>query len=299
MKRIILVFIGLIIVGCIFPMTRNLSGVIQSYDDFTLIGNVRVNDTTSIGKLQAGDTALFVEFGADTCYVAEYQRGNERYKVEGVSFSRQKGALGAYFISDFPGAQSVELEYYVRKGENVIQFVKGLHFVSVITSRGGNLSGAYELARILSKSIRGAAIKPDIYSVLPQFDKIEQSEYYFMGAEAFQLRFSSELSKVLHIDESQEGFAARYTVDKGEVDLLKIRYAGREQSLEIVNSYLKSRSNRPIILPRVSLQFYTIVETDRSETYIAEYSEWLLLMIGRTPSVKAKSLFEYILRSGE
>jgi len=301
MKKIFSFFLVItgIFYGCSYFITQGMHDVIRSFEGFTLIRVVKESDASSFDKLHSGEAGHFLEFGADTCLVAEFKHNREKYIVESVLFLNQKGALGAFVITDIPGSTPVELGYRARKSKEVIQFIKGRYLVTVLPSKSGDIAGAYDLALGLAKRIRGSRIKPDIYEGLPQMNLVERSGFYFMGPKVFRERFSSELAGVLKLENAREGIAAKYRVDKKTVDFIKIRFNSREQSLEAVNSYLKFRSDFPIILPRETLQFYVIVEPDRSEVYVAEYGEWMYIMFGSPYGERGQELFEYILRGGK
>ena len=193
----------------------------------------------------------------------------------------------------------VDVGVRARKSDTVLQFIKGRNIVSVFPSKSGNMSGVWELARGLEKRIRRSAIKPDIYEGLPQTSMVEKSGLYFMGTKVFQERFSYELAEALNMGKAIEGIAAKYQTEDGIVDLIKIRYPDLEHVLESIDSYLKSRSDRPVILPQETLTFYTIVARDRTEVYIAERADWLFIMLGSSPDGKGQEFFEYILRGGK
>jgi len=299
MKKFILPFLALMTAACIFPTTKSLRSVMDTYDDFTLERIIKQSDAEGADRLLSGDVSLFVEFSMDSCLVAEFKHGAETYTVEIVAFPDQKSALGAYSIRDLPDSQPVKLGIQARRNDKAIQVVKGFYIVSVIPRPSGNMSGAVELAEGLVKRIPKGVFKSDIYGVLPQDRLVENSQLYFKGPKAFSERFPSKLAVALNIDKALEGFAGRYDIDGQVVDFLKIRFLGRESTLEATNSYLKTRSDRPILIPRETLPYYTVIESDRSEVYIAEYGEWLLMLTGNSPGEKAKPFFEYILRGGK
>ena len=299
MKIIGILLVLLFYSGCSFFVSRNFRQVIKTYDEFSLQQDIKVNEVASAAKLLSGNASFFIEFGADSCLVAAFARGGERYTVELVTFAQQKGALGAFFTGDVSGFQPVDIGYHARKSTKVIQCIKGHFIVSVFPEMGGSMSGAEELLRGLVKRIRARGIKPDIYEILPHTNCIQGSEFYFMGSKVFQMRFSSRLATTLNIDTILEGVAAHYTVENGVVELLKIRYPDTESTLEALNSYLKSRADRPRLLPREGLNFYTIIEQDKSEVYIAEYADWLYFMSGSTPGGRGQEFYEYVLRGGK
>lgn len=299
MRKFILPFLALLTVTCIFPATLSLRSVMDTYDDFTLERIIKQSGAEGVDRLLSGDVALFVEFSMDSCLVAEFKHGAETYTVEIVSFPDQKSALGAYSIRDLPDSQPVKLGFQARSNDKVVQVVKGFYIVSIIPRPTGNMSGAVELAEGLVKRITKGVFKPDIYSDLPQDKLVENSQLYFKGPKAFSERFPSKLAEALNIDKAREGFAGRYDINGEVVDFLKIRFLGRESTLEVINSYLKTRSDRPILIPRDSLPYHTVIESNRSEVYIAEYGEWLLMLTGNSPGDKAQPFFEYILRGGK
>ncbi len=300
MKKAVAVLIVVIITGCSFTMTRNLRGIMQTYEGFTVSGDVEVFDALSLKQHIPKDYGVFIEFGVDSCLVVQFTRGGERYNAEIYSFLSPKGAMGNYFIMDIPGSQPYELGYYARKSNNTVQFVKGNYIVSVSQLNGATGEGTLELASGFEKRIDGVSIKPDIFLNLPKANIIENSELYFKGPRAFGHRFSSELSNVLDIQYALEGVSAKYTVDKSEVDFIKIKFAGgRRETLGALDSYLKSREDRPILQSQETLTYYTVVEPDKSEVYIAESGDTLCIMLGASLDGEGQDFFEYILRGGK
>ena len=124
MRKTIGVLTAILITGCLFPVAQNLRSIIQSHNNYILTGIVETFDALSLKKHIPIEAPLFVEFGVDSCLVAEFNRGNERYAVETYSFLNPKGALGTYFITDLTGSRSFDLGYHARKNDTAVQFVK-------------------------------------------------------------------------------------------------------------------------------------------------------------------------------
>jgi len=299
MKKIIVALIAVITAGCLFPVSQSLQGIIQTQKDYTLSSIVESYDALNMKKHIPVDAGLFVEFGVDSCLVAEFHRGSERYNVEIYSFLTPVGALGTYFITDLPGSQPVDLGYHARKSITAVQFIKGHYIISVFPSKNGSIDGAFELASGFEKRIEGGAIKPDLFLTLPKSNMIENSELYFTGHRGFETRFSADLGKALNVDYALNGVAAKYVVGNTIVDLIRIRFPGRSETLEGVDSYLKTRGDRPILHSQESLKYNTVIEPDRSEVYIAESGDVLYIMLGAAPDRKGQEFFEYILRGGK
>lgn len=300
MKKVIVVLTFVIIAGCLFPVTQSLRGIIQTYDSYNLSGDIEVFDALSLKQYIPFDAGVFVEFGVDSCLVAEFNRRSERYSTEIYSFLTPKGAMGAYFIKDIPGYQPFKLGYHARKSDTVVQFVKGHYVVSVRQLNRGNIEGAVELASGFAKRIEGGSIKPDIFRTLPKTNIVKNSELYFKGPRAFMHRFSSDLNKALYIQYALDGIAAKYTINQIEVDLIKIKFAGgRRETLEAIDSYLRAREDRPILRSHETLLYNTVIEQDKSEVYIAESGDTLYIMLGAAPDRKGQEFFEYVLRGGK
>jgi len=289
--------------ACGIMMTQSMYDIVRAVDDYSLLGVVKYDSMTGIEKLCSGEVPVFIEFGADSCMVAEYGLEDERYRVEIVSFASRKGALGAYAESDFPGSYPVKLGDGGRRSGETIQFVKGRYVVSVRPLKTGTMTGASNLAGALSGCIETRGVVPDIHAGLPrssvQGKIVERSERFFMGPIVFKKYFGKKLSDVLMIGHIRMGLAAEYETDDGTVKFLKLRYPSVELAKAAVNSYVKSRADRPVILPRQDLQYFTIVERDRRETYIADYAEWVYFMPTAPLGKKCQGLFEYILRGGK
>jgi len=303
MKTSRLLFVFLLTAACGFLMTQSMYDIVRAVGDYSLVRVVKYDSLTGIERLCSGNVPLFMEFGADSCMVAEYGLEDERYKLEIVSFASRKGALGAYAESDLPDSYPVELGDGGRRNDRMIQFVKGRYVVSVQPSKTGTMTGASNLAGALSGRIETRGIAPDIYAGLPrssvQGKIIERSERFFMGPIVFKKYFGKKLSDVLMIENIRMGLAAEYETDDGTVKFLKLRYPAVGPAKAAVNSYVKSRADRPVILPRQDLQYFTIVERNRRESYIADYAEWVYFMPATPVGKKSRGLFEYILRGGK
>ena len=298
MKKVFVTLILVITAGCLFPVSQSLRGIIQTHKEYTLGRVVESFDALSMNKHIPVDAGLFVEFGVDSCLVAEFNRGTERYNVEIYSFLTPRGSVGTYFITDLPGSQPVDLGYHARKSTTAVQFVKGHYIVSVFPSQNGTIEGAFELASGFEKRIEGGSIKPDLFVSLPKTNIVEDSELYFTGRRGFETRFSADLRKALNIEYALNGTAGKYVVGRAIVDLIRIRFPGRSETLEGVDSYLKTRSDRPILHSQETLKYNTVIEPDRSEVYIAESGDVLYIMLGAAPDKKGQEFFEYILRGG-
>ncbi|MFC1560916.1 DUF6599 family protein [Candidatus Latescibacterota bacterium] len=299
MKKVIIVLIAFITTGCLFPVSQNLRGIIQTHKDYTLSNIGESFDALSIKKHIPADAGIFVEFGVDTCLVAEFHRGSERYNVEIYSFLTPAGALGTYFITDLPGSQPVDLGYHARMSTTAVQFIKGHYIISVFPSKNGSIDGAFELASGFERRIEGGSIKPDLFLTLPTTNIVENSKLYFKGHRGFETRFSADLGKALTVEYALNGTTAKYVVGHTIVDLIRLRFPGRPETLEGVDSYLKIRKDRPILHSQENLMYNTVIEPDRSEVYIAELGDVLYIMLGAAPDRKGQEFFEYILRGGK
>jgi hypothetical protein len=299
MKKSLIVLIAIITAGCLFPVSQSLQGIIQTHKEFTLRGIVESYDALNMKKHIPADASLFVEFGVDSCLVAEFNRGNERYDVEIYSFLTPRGALGTYFITKLPGSQPFDLGYYARKSSKAVQFVKGHYVISVVPNQNGTIDGAFELASGFERRIQGGSIKPDLFLTLPKSNMVENSELYFTGHHGFERRFSVDLGKALNVEYALNGTAAQYVVGRAIVDFIRINFQGRSGTLEALDSYLKYRSDRPILHSQENLKYNTVVEEDRSEVYIAELGDVLYVMLGAAPDKRGQEFFEYVLRGGK
>ncbi|MCE5248938.1 hypothetical protein LLG96_01830 [bacterium] len=297
MKKIIFLLILPLIAGCLFPAAVSMRTVANSVSDYTVTVE-RECDATGIGDIIPDLASIYVEFACDSCMVAEFKGNGETFNVEMVSFSKSKGAMGAYLSSDIPDSQPVSLGYAGRKSDKAIEFYKGKYLVLIQPLSGSSIDGAQELARRIERLVPGETIKPDVYEVLPTTQRVKDSEFYFAGPKSFSLGFSSELANELQLGGAVEGDAAEYLVDGDTVIFVMVRYVGRSQTLSAVNSYINSHKNQPVIMPGESLPYYTVIDADRSENYIAENGDWLYLLMNGPSGGKAQQFFEYLLRGG-
>ncbi|MFC1551118.1 DUF6599 family protein [Candidatus Latescibacterota bacterium] len=300
MKKILFTFIvALLTAGCLFPVPNDTRSLLQSDEEFSLTGIKETYEALSIRNHIPSDAGIYVEFGADSCFVAEFSRGNERYTVDAYSFLTEKGALGAYFITGLAGSMSTEMGYYARKSGSAIQFVKGKNIILVSNLNGGTIEGAVELASVLEKRIGGGRIVPDLYLSLPKTNIIENSKLYFTGLRGFESRFSPDLRKALQVQYALNGTAGKYIVGTRVVDLIRLRFSDRGDVKDGIDSYLNSRKDRPIIHAMETRNYNIVVEEDKSEVYIAEYGDVLYMMLGAAPDKKGQEFFEYVLRGGK
>lgn len=298
MKHMTAIAVLLFVSGCAALYSQSISGVVQTTEEYTLDRITESSDALNISALMAGDKAVFIEFGADSCLVAEVSRRNDRYTVEIVSFLTPKGALGAYTATILDGGYPAEVGERARKNDRRFQFLKGSLIATIEPKDDAGMSGAEALALSLASRMKGVGISVDMFSALPKKDIVPESERFFMGKRVFGQYFSDELATDLGIGNIKEGVTAKYRTADGDVDFIKIRFYKAEFAKDAVNTYLKSRSDLPVLLPRESLPFYTIVLPDRSESYIADYAEWIYVMPAAPPGGKGRMMFEYILRGG-
>jgi hypothetical protein len=300
MRKFVTIIIAFIMSGCLLPMPYTIYTIVGSYKEFTSNRILSAGSDTSIGKLVSLGEMSFKEFGCDSSIVAEFSRASEKYTIEITSFATQRGAYGAYFSMKEPShSQPLKLDDYALKTDRFIQCVKGKYIIFIFPADNGTIDGAVELATGLTKRMGRTIFKPKIYEELPATNSVHKSQFFFMGDKFFTTRFPTELAQVLHIKDSVYGLSAQYLVDSETVELLKIRYSGREQTLGAVNSFLAYNKNRPIIQPRETLIYYTVIEPDRSEDYIAECGEWLYFIRSASPDGKVRAFFEYLIRDGK
>ncbi|HDY89696.1 MAG TPA: hypothetical protein ENH82_16480 [bacterium] len=299
MKKIVALITIVLISGCLFPVPQSLRGIVQTYDNYTLRGGVEFFDALNLKKHLPVDAPVFIEFGVDSCMVAEFNRGNETYAVELYSFLSPRGAMGTYFVTDIADSKPFKLGYEARRSDKAIQFVKGHYFVTVSPLKNGTMESAVELASGFEKRIEGGAIKPNLFQTLPRANMVENTKYYFTGPQAFAYRYSVALGKALNVAFATYGVAAKYTVDHTEVDLIKIRFPGRRESLDAVDTFLKTREDRPILYSLLAPTYNTVLEPDDTEIYIAESGNSLHIMLGASGDKKGQDFFEYILRGGK
>ncbi|MFA6472179.1 MAG: DUF6599 family protein [Candidatus Latescibacterota bacterium] len=297
MKTIFLVFTSLLLAGCSIIGTHSIQQVFRGVDDYTVTAK-GLSNALSIDKYFPERASLLVEFGADSCAVAEYARGHESYSVEVVSFFSAKSALGYFTLFDMKESDSVDLGYAGSKNDISVQFAKGNYYIRILPQKGTEINGALNLAKRLAKRIPGATIRPDLYENLPKDKLVKGSEFYFKGIHAFQMRFPEDLADILSIGGAIEGVAGKYLTDTvNTVNVLKVHYTGRSQTVEALQSYLTSREGSRIIPSRQQMNYSTIINPDATETYIAEYGEWLLMFLNAPKGRSALSMFEYMLRS--
>jgi len=300
MKTVFLILtLFAVIAGCAVLGSQGVENIFRETDGFSFDRITSRSAVINKDSLMSGKVPYFIEFGADSCFAADYRRGAERYSVEVVSFRSYKGSLGAFYATDLPGGYPVEIGDAARRNDSLVSFVSGGIIVTVAKGCRGSMGGAEELARALLNNIEKPPLKPDLFSFLPAENRIEDSGLYFMGQRVFRERISKELAEVLLLEFAREGAVAKYRVDGGEVELMKIRFFKPERAKAALNSYLKSRADRPVILPRQSLEFYTVVNRDMSESYIADYAEWVYFMPKNPQNGGGKKLFEYVLRGGK
>ncbi|MBN1291283.1 MAG: hypothetical protein JXB48_05525 [Candidatus Latescibacteria bacterium] len=297
MKKVKNLLFLMLFAGCLLPASRSMRGLLSSIENYS-VSIKKEGDVTSIGSIMPDIASLFVEFGCDSCLVAEITGTEGSYDLEMVTFLKSKGAMGAYLSSDLAGSNPLELGFMGRENDNAVEFLKGRHMVLIRPKSGSAIPGAKNLAYIIEKRIPGDAIKPDVYESLPKSAKVDGSELYFVGPKSFALGFSPDLAGALNLGGAIEGNAAEYMVDDEKVVFIMVKYTDRQRTLSAVNNFVSSRSDLPLIQPRETLQYFTMIEPDKSETYIAENGEWLYLMLNSPRGSRSQEFFEYILRGG-
>ncbi len=298
MKRLVPILSLALIAGCGIFFSRSMIDIASTAGSYSLVRITGQTSVISSERIDSGDRAIFVEFGADSILVAEYSRGSEQYMAEIMSFGSHKGALGVFAATELPGAYPVEIGDRARRNDVAVQVTKGPWFMTVRPRSGAPMTAAQELAEELSDNIPPSGIVPDIYSILPVSNRIASSEAYFMGRRVFSNIFSEKLADNLGVTNIKEGASARYRTDDGEVTLIKIRYYSAERAKDAVNTFIKSHADLPVLLPRESLQYYTVVHTDKSESYIADYAEWVYCTPESPEGNRSRAFFEYLLRGG-
>ena len=297
MKKIAVLMVLTVIAGCLFPAPRSMRAVVNSVNAYTV--TIRNEcDAIHLREVMPETASLFVEFGCDSCMVADFRKGDAKMTVELVSFLKSRGAMGAYLSTDIPGSEPVSIGFMGRQSSSAVEFLKGKYIVQIRPEDSSEMRSAVELALLFEKQLPGNMIKPDVYEMLPRTQIVEGSQFYFAGSKGFSLGFAPELADVLRISRAVEGAAAEYEIDGSKTVFMMVKYVGRGRTLSALNSYLNSRHDRPIIRPGESLDYYTVIETDRTESYIAENGDWLYLLMKGPGNGKAQPFFTYILRGG-
>ncbi len=298
MKKLVIILAALLFSSCTMFVSQNLNGIIRDTQGFSL-ERIRVRDKAiNLKSILSGDKDMFVEFGADSTFIAEYSGNMHRMTVESVAFTSTRGAVGAFKLTELPGAYPIETGFMGRRNDSLCQFVKEQVIISVKPQKAAGMEAAQKLAGELAKHIGTSGLDPEIYRTLPTSNRIADSEYYFMGSRSFKLRFPANLADDLAIPVAREGWSANYDPGDGAVTLFKIRFPSPAIAKDALNAYLKKHGDRPVITPRESLQYYTIIEKDRKETYIADYADWLYFMANCPPEGKSRQFMEFILRGG-
>ena len=301
MKKMILILLVLIVSGCAYIQNMYPSGkIIRSFDDFTLSGEIETYDALNLKNLLPEDAPAFVEFGADSAWVAQYDKGNSKYSLELYSFRNGKGAFGTYYLTEPRESEPVSFTSKGRKSPKAVEFAKGVYYVRIRPLGGADINGAMELAGLIENRVTGSVLEPDLFSSLPRTNLVKNTELYFSGPRAFFYRFPPELANALFIEYAREGVAAIYSFKEYEVDLIKLRFSGRKETLEALNNFLNAKSleKRQILHSDLNPVYYTIIEADKTETYIAENGDILDIVIGGMNDSQARGFFEYVVRGG-
>jgi hypothetical protein len=297
MRTLFMVLTVLMLAGCSTIGTHSIQKVLPVAGNYT-VSLQGVSGALTIDKFFPERASMLIEFGADSSAVATYTKGQETYKVEAVSFLSSKSALGIFTLLDMKDATPIDLGYEGSQSAGSVQFVKGDYYIRVVPEKGADISGALDLAKMLARRIPGTTIKPVLYEYLPQDKLVKGTEFYFKGTHSFQMRFPSDLAKILSIEGAIEGVAGKYLVEGGAtVDVLKVHYTGRSQTVAVLQSYLASRSDSRIIPSRQGMGYSTVINADKTEVYIAEYGDWLLMFLNAPKGGAALPMFEFMLRS--
>jgi hypothetical protein len=297
MKRAVMCGILLFAGGCLFPAVRHLTSIAGPVQDFTPGGDQRIYAALELNRYMPDNATLFVEYGVDSCLVSTYRRGNEHYRTEIFAFKGTKGAMGAFLLDTAKGDKLNTGDRGTWSG-NTARFVKGYYLVTVAPLEGGSESGVVALAAGLAKKISGGAITTDLFETMPPDNRVEGREYYFAGPLTFRKRFDRSLADALEIQHATEGVAITYLLEGHYVDLLRINFHNREESLSALNAYLASQKNRPRLLTDPNLMYTTVVNEDRTMNFIAEMGNRLYVMLNARDNKGGQNLFEFVIRGG-
>ena len=297
MKWMVSTALVLMLASCAMVVARKPRDVLGDADEFTMVELVRAGSAARVGDIGSGDLARFVEFGADSVFVADYMREMRGYRTELVAFRDGEGAYGAFDAGVLPEGYPLDGPVRARRGDNLVQGVSGRYIMTVTPGTRGTMEDAERLLFALADNVKGIALTPELFRSLPDRDRIEGSELYFRGALAFGDRHSTDMVEVLLLERIVEGRSALYDVDGKAVTLFAMDFEDSESARLAMLRFLKTRNDRPIIEPGISLEFFTIFESDRSESYVAVQSETLYLLLD-SPKDAGQPLFEYVLRGG-
>jgi len=297
MKLMVSTALVLFLAGCAMVIARKPREVLRDADGFTMVELKRAGSTDGAGDLRSGDLARFMEFGADSVFVAAYMREMREYRTELVAFSDGDGAYGAFDAGGVPEGYPLNGPVRARRGDDMVQGVSGRYVMTVTPGTRGTMDDAEQLLFALAENVKGIILTPELYRSMPERDRIEGSELYFRGSLAFGDRHRPDMSKVLLLDRIVEGTSALYDVGGRAVTLFVVRFQDAETARMAMNRFLKTRADRPIIEPGISLEFFTVFESDRSESYVAVQAASFFLLLD-SPEDAGQPLFEYVLRGG-
>jgi hypothetical protein len=298
MKKIYFSLVCFLFCGCAMLNTAGSLQIDKILGDFTLSGDIKTFGAINIKDYNPQYAPVFIEFGVDSLFVMDYEKNGEKFTVEIYSFRTPKGAYGTYFLLEEPESKPLNIPQYSRISKTSVDFVKGTYLTSVKPADVSGLGNAQVLAAGLSERIQGGAFKTDLFYNMPQQNLVKDTEIYFAGPRGFECRFPEKLGKDLYVEFAVDGLSAIYSMETYEVDFIKIKFNGRKETLEAMDHFLETKrvEKCPIIHSNLNPVYYTVIEKDKTETYIAESGDILLVIIGGMQDGKARSLFEYIAR---
>jgi hypothetical protein len=297
MKKMMLFPIAILFASCAAMGAGSFQGALKQLSGYeTRVTGM--SDALTIDKQFPKEGPIFVEFGADSSLTASISSAGKTYLLSMTDFLTAKGALGAFAFFADPGAVKAQIGNAGSASDSLVRFVKGGYLVSIRPENAGDRDGALALAKAIEKRISSTMFAPDLFSPLPKDRLIKGSELYFKGPRGFATRFPPEIGEALNIGTAIEGVAGKYDLSGGgEINLIKLRFSGRIRTVEAVNSYIESREGTPMTRPAQNREYYTLFNRDGTETYIAEYADWLLFILDGPSGGKAQEFFEIALRS--
>jgi len=220
----------------------NSSGPVREFNRNGLYGHIN------------GGSELFLEFGFQILKLQQYRdkSNKEKITIETYRMDCPEAALGIYLMKCGDESSVAEIDSNLRHtgDQHQIMIMKSNYFV-IVNNFGGNPSLLPDMVKFANYTLaKIPAIKPaaDLFSLLPEKNKVPGSEMLFRGPFSLESIFTFGEGDVLLLNDKIFGVTAKYRLKNSTDDLtdsqefynrLIIRYPDEEYSKKAFN-YIKT-----------------------------------------------------------
>ena len=272
---------SLLVVGCGGGGDAELKGFLPSSAEVPGIkadGGTRVYEGKELFDYMDGGAELFYEYHFEQACVQRYQTSQGEVTVEIYYMNLPANAYGIYTFDTQGEHPLVGQDATYEKG--LLTFWEGKYFVRVFSENEGLKETLLALGRAVAKKMPQGGERPEILHSLPSQGMVQDSLLYFRDMIALNNAYFLSHQNVLAMGQGAAGVTFKYTLDGQTLRVIMVRYPGRPQAEEAIQSLAASE-----VIKEGTLKDGAVLGKSRRGFGGAKVSQDILILIldGRDP----------------